>query len=106
MERVRALTEEKKILQDIFGDQSDLTAEMRKGCEDLRNTIVDVSSTWGRAAATMVSGAENIAKANRFDGEAGKLSGELEEKAWIDSTKAGLEGQEQLAFGPGGLYDQ
>src|SRR3546814_1349619 len=74
MERVRALTEEKKILQDIFGDQSDPTAEMRKGFEDLRNTIVDVSSTWGRAAATMVSGAENIAKANRFAGEAGKLS--------------------------------
>src|SRR3546814_4512254 len=69
MERVRALTEEKKILQDIFGDQSDPTAEMRKGFEDLRNTIVDVSSTWGRAAATMVSGAENIAKANRFAGE-------------------------------------
>src|SRR3546814_5209934 len=42
MERVRALTEEKKILQDIFGDQSDPTAEMRKGFEDLRNTIVDV----------------------------------------------------------------
>src|SRR3546814_13668365 len=70
MERVRALTEEKKILQDIFGDQSDPTAEMRKGFEDLRNTIVDVSSTWGRAAATMVSGAENIAKANRLAGDA------------------------------------
>src|SRR3546814_16969607 len=90
MERVRALTEEKKILQDIFGDQSDPTAEMRKGFEDLRNTIVDVSSTWGRAAATMVSGAENIAKANRFAGEAGKLRSAERRvgKEWVSTCRS------------------
>lgn len=104
---IRQLREEQQVLNDLLGgNQNDPTQALRSGFEELRDTLVDLSTESGRFSTLLVSGLEDITTAARGVGVASKLSGAEQQRAFAAAAKSGLSGFAALTAGAAGFFDE